>query len=132
MGGVTNRLIEAAQASATGNRDSAVKIAETLRKQHHEAVEDLVGNDDRRLLLTAEIEKVIEHVTGLCYGTALLRELTPRVLDEILSTGERLSARGLSNTLCELGLKGVAVEATDLIVTDSISARADPLMSQTR
>jgi aspartate kinase len=29
-------------------------------------------------------------------------------------------------------LKGVAVEATELIVTDNISGRADPLMSQTR
>jgi aspartokinase/homoserine dehydrogenase 1 len=132
MGGVTNRLIEAAQASAAGNRDTAVQIAETLRKQHLEAVEDLVSHDDRRLLLAAEIEKIIEQVTGLCYGTALLRELTPRVLDEILSTGERLSARLLSNALCELGLKGVAVEATELIVTDNISGRADPLMSPTR
>ena len=132
MGGVTNRLIEAAQASAAGNRDTAVQIAETLRKQHQEAVENLVSNDDRRLLLAAEIEKIIEQVTGLCYGTALLRELTPRVFDEILSTGERLSARLLSNALCELGLKGVAVEATELIVTDNISGRADPLMSQTR
>jgi len=109
-----------------------VQIAETLRKQHQQAVEDLVSNDDRRLLLAAEIEKIIEQVTGLCYGTALLRELSPRVLDEILSTGERLSARLLSNALCELGLKGVAVEATELIVTDNISGRADPLMSQTR
>ena len=132
MGGVTNRLIEAAQASAAGNRDTAVQIAETLRKQHQQAVEDLVSHDDRRLLLAAEIEKIIEQVTGLCYGTALLRELTPRVFDEILSTGERLSARLLSNALCELGLKGVAVEATELIVTDNISGRADPLMSQTR
>jgi aspartate kinase len=132
MGGVTNRLIEAAQASATGNRNTAMQIAETLRKQHHEAVEDLVNNNDRRLLLAAEIEKIIEQVTGLCYGTALLRELTPRVLDEILSTGERLSARLLANALCELGLKGVAVEATELIVTDSVSGCADPLMPQTR
>jgi aspartokinase/homoserine dehydrogenase 1 len=132
MGGVTNRLIEAAQASAAGNRDTAVQIAETLRKQHQKAVEDLVSNGDKRLLLTAEIEKIIEHVTGLCYGTALLRELTPRVLDEILSTGERLSARLLANALSELGLKGVAVEATELIVTDNVSGRADPMMSQTR
>src|SRR5258705_5319852 len=132
MGGVTNRLIEAAQASAAGNRDTAVQIAETLRKQHQQAVEDLVSHDDRRLLLAAEIEKIIEQVTGLCYGTALLRELTPRVLDEILSTGERLSARLLANTLCEMGLKSLAVEATELIVTDNVSGRAEPLMEQTK
>ena len=93
MGGVTNRLIEAAQASANGNRPTAIEITETLRKQHHDAVEDLIRNDERRAKLTADIETIIEEVTGLCYGTALLRELTPRVFDEILSAGERLSAR---------------------------------------
>ena len=132
MGGVTNRLIEAAQASATGNRAPAVEIAETLGNQHRAAVEDLVSDDDRRANIVAEIEKIIEHVTGLCYGTALLRELTPRVLDEIVSTGERLSARLLAGALCELGLRGVAVEATELIVTDNASGRAEPLMAQTR
>ena len=132
MGGVTNRLIEAAQSSATGNRSPAVEIAETLGKQHRAAIEDLVSNDDSRGKLSAEIEKIIEHVTGLCYGTALLRELTPRVLDEIVSTGERLSARLLASALCEMGLKGVAVDATELIVTDNASGRAEPLMAQTR
>jgi aspartate kinase len=132
MGGVTNRLIEAAQSSATGDRGPGVEIAEALGKQHRAAIEDLVSNDDRRAKLVAEIEKIIEHVTGLCYGTALLRELTPRVLDEIVSTGERLSARLLASALCELGLKGVAVEATELIVTDNASGRAEPLMAQTR
>ncbi len=78
------------------------------------------------------MEKILEEVSGLCYGTALLRELTPRVFDEILSSGERLSARLLAATLCELGLKGVAIEATELIVTDSASGRAEPLMAQTR
>jgi len=132
MGGVTNRLIEAAQSSATGDRGPGVEIAEALGKQHRAAIEDLVSNDDRRAKLVAEIEKIIEHLTGLCYGTALLRELTPRVLDEIVSTGERLSARLLASALCELGLKGVAVEATELIVTDNASGRAEPLMAQTR
>jgi aspartate kinase len=132
MGGVTNRLIEAAQASASGNRPTAMQIAETLRKQHHDVVEDLIRNDERRAKLTADIETIIEEVTGLCYGTALLRELTPRVFDEILSIGERLSARLVANALCEVDLKGVAVEATELIVTDNASGRAEPLMPQTR
>jgi len=132
MGGVTNRLIEAAQASANGNRPTAIEITETLRKQHHDAVEDLIRNDERRAKLTADIETIIEEVTGLCYGTALLRELTPRVFDEILSVGERLSARLVANALCELDLKGVAVEANELIVTDNASGRAEPLMPQTR
>jgi len=91
-----------------------------LANRHRAAIEDLVSNDDSRAKLVAEVEKIIEHVTGLCYGTALLRELTPRVLDEIVSTAANAFQRALlASALCELGLKGVAVEATELIVTDS-------------
>ena len=132
MGGVTNRLIEAAHASASGNMRAAGELAETLRQQHHRAVEVLVSNDEKRAQLAAEIEKIITEVTSLCRGTALLRELTLRALDAISSAGERLSARLLAHALCELGLKGVAVEATELIVTDNTSGRAEPLMAETR
>src|SRR6202158_3610365 len=132
MRGVTNRLIEAAHASASGNTDAAGELADALRQQHAGAIEVLVSNDERRAQLLGDIEKIITEVTSLCRGTALLRELTPRALDAISSAGERLSARLLAVVLCELGLKGVDVEATELIVTDNASGRAEPLMAQTR
>jgi aspartate kinase len=132
MGGVTNRLMETAQASATGDMDAAGNLAETLRRQHQEAIEILIGDGDKRAQLAAELNEIIDEVTGLCRGTALLRELTPRTLDAISSAGERLSARLLASALRELGLNAVAVEATELIVTDNHSGRAGPLMSETR
>jgi bifunctional aspartokinase / homoserine dehydrogenase 1 len=68
----------------------------------------------------------------LCQGTALLRELTPRTLDTISSLGERWSAPVVAGALEELGLASEAVEATELIVTDSFHGGADPLMAETR
>ena len=53
-------------------------------------------------------------------------------VNAISSVGERLSARLVSAALCESGIEGVAVEATELIVTDNCSGRAEPLMPQTR
>lgn len=38
----------------------------------------------------------------------------------------------LAGALCELGLKSVAVEATDVIVTDGTHGQAEPLMNETR
>src|SRR5688572_24311674 len=78
MGGVTNRLIEAAKASALGETDAAGDLAETLRQQHQGAIEILVQDGDTRAQLAAELKEIIEEVTSLCRGTALLRELTPR------------------------------------------------------
>ena len=132
MSGVTNRLIEAAHASAVGDMGAAGNLAETLRQQHQGAIEILIGDADKRAQVAAELKEIIEEVTGLCRGTALLRELTPRTLDAISSAGERLSARLLACALRELGLNAVAVEATELIVTDHHSGRAEPLMAETR
>ena len=132
MGGVTNRLMEAAKASALGDMGAAGNLAETLHRQHQEAIEILIGDGDKRAQLAAELNEIIDEVTGLCRGTALLRELTPRTLDAISSAGERLSARLLASALRELGVNAVAVEATELIVTDNHSGRAEPLMAETR
>jgi aspartokinase/homoserine dehydrogenase 1 len=132
MSGVTNRLIEAAHASTTGDMRVPGELAETLRTQHRAAIEMLVSNDSAREQLAVELDQIIDEVADLCRGTALLRELTPRALDSISSAGERLAARLLAQAICELNIKGVTVEATELIVTDNISGRAEPLMAETR
>jgi aspartokinase/homoserine dehydrogenase 1 len=132
MSGVTNRLIEAARASGAGNAQAAGELVEALRSQHLAAIETLVSDGSTRAQLIAETERILGEVASLCQGTALLRELTSRALDTISSAGERLSARLLASALCALGLKGMAVEATELIVTDNEHGRAEPLMNQTR
>ncbi|HZE71143.1 MAG TPA: aspartate kinase [Pyrinomonadaceae bacterium] len=132
MSGVTNRLMEAAQASAAGDMGAAGNLAETLRQQHQEPIDTLIGDEDQRTELAAQLNEIVEEVTSLCRGTALLRELTPRTLDAISSMGERLSARLLAGVLREMGVSATAIEATELIVTDNHSCRAEPLMTETR
>jgi aspartate kinase len=92
----------------------------------------LVSDEARRGEINAELEKVIGEIANLCRGTALLRELTPRALDAVAGAGERLSAPLVAAALREAGAKGVAVEATDCIVTDGRHGGAEPLMAQTR
>jgi bifunctional aspartokinase / homoserine dehydrogenase 1 len=132
MSGVTNRLIEAAHASAHGDTTVAGELADSLWAQHQAAIALLVTGADARAHLVHETDKIIAEVKGLCQGTALLRELTPRALESISSIGERLSARLFADALCELGRVGVAVDATELIVTDDVFGRAEPMMAETR
>lgn len=132
MSGVTNRLIEAAQKSEQGDANAGNELASILRQQHLQAIDALVRRADSREPLAEQAEKIIDEVRGLCRGTSLLRELTPRTLDAISSVGERLSARLLAGALSELGLQAVAVEATEVIVTDSAHGQAEPLMTGTR
>jgi aspartate kinase len=113
MSGVTNRLIQAAHASAQGAEQTGASLAAELRSQHATAIFALVGDAARRVQLTADTEAILQEVTNLCRGTALLRELTPRTLDAIASAGERLSARLLTAALSELGTLAVAVDCYD-------------------
>jgi aspartate kinase len=131
MGGVTNRLIAAAREAEKGQASAALETLSALREQHMTAIDALLSVGGKRAQLAAEAEQVLEEVTSLCRGTALLHELTPRALDAISSAGERLSARLLASALCEMGINGVAVEATELIVTDNRFGQAEPLMTLT-
>ncbi len=132
MSGVTNRLIKAAHAAASGDKSAGAELREALRAQHAMAIETLVSDAAERARLTVEMEQIINEAATLCQGTAMLRELTPRALDAISSVGERLSARLMAGALRELGLRSEAIEATELIVTDSEHGRAEPLMDETR
>jgi aspartokinase/homoserine dehydrogenase 1 len=132
MSGVTNGLIQAAQSCKAGKPEAAESIFSGLRQQHEEAINELICDKDRRGPIAARLVKLFAEGERLCQGTALLNELTPRTLDTISSLGERLSAPMVAGALEALGVASEAVEATELIVTDSYHGGADPLMPETR
>ncbi len=132
MSGVTNRLIEAAKRAGVGEKDPGTAILEALRKQHEEALATLVPVENARKPIREALDAVLAEGNRLLEGTALLRELTPRTLDAISSLGERLSAPLVAAAVRELGLPSGAVNATRLIITDTIHGGAEPLMNLTR
>src|SRR5207249_2049077 len=68
----------------------------------------------------------------LCQGTILLRDLTLRARNAISSLCERLSAPLVAAALVEQGVNSEAIEATDVVVTDSYHGAAEPMMDPTR
>jgi aspartokinase/homoserine dehydrogenase 1 len=132
MSGVTNKLVEAAAHSEAGNREAVEMIFEELRERHRAVAGALIHSAPVRNRIHREVEQVFQEGERLCQGTALLRELTLRARDSISSLGERLSAPIVAAALAECGVKSEAVEATELVVTDSCHGAADPLMDLTR
>ena len=61
-----------------------------------------------------------------------MRELTLRARDAISSLGERLSAPLVAAALASRGIEAEAIEATELVVTDSNHGAAEPQMETTR
>jgi aspartate kinase len=132
MSGVTNTLIAAATKAATGDEAAAEALAAALQEKHHDAIGKLISDIEKRRELLVEIDALIERAANHCRGCALLGELSPRALDVIAGTGERLSARMTAAVLREMGLRGVAFDATDLIVTDEAHGGARPLPGPTQ
>jgi bifunctional aspartokinase / homoserine dehydrogenase 1 len=132
MSGVTNTLIAAAAKSASGDEDAAETLTAALKTKHQETIEALIPDGKKRGKLLAEIEALIDRAANYCRGCALLGELSPRALDTIAGSGERLTARIAAAVLREMGYDGMAFDATDLIVTDDVHGGARPIAALTR
>jgi aspartate kinase len=132
MSGVTNRLIDAANRAGEGDTEAGKALIEALRHQHHAALAELVTDAAARPAIEHKLEEVLAEGRRLYDGTAMLRELTPRTLDVISSLGERLCAPMFAGALTQLGTKGVSIEATRVIVTDSYHGGAEPRVEETR
>ncbi|WP_258103675.1 bifunctional aspartate kinase/homoserine dehydrogenase I [Marinoscillum sp. MHG1-6] len=86
VGGVTDKLInigELAQKHDTGYQTAL----QDLRALHLDLFEKLTGEKS-----STTIDEIINELEEICRGVFLLKELTPKSSDYIVSTGERLSS----------------------------------------
>jgi aspartokinase/homoserine dehydrogenase 1 len=132
MSGVTNKLVAAANYAEAGDYQPVAATFAELRRQHDAATDALIHSAAERSCIRRKVEELIQEGDRLCRGTMLLGELTPRSRDAISSLGERLSAPLVAAVLAERGVTSQAIEATELVVTDSCHGGADPLMDLTR
>jgi aspartokinase/homoserine dehydrogenase 1 len=131
MSGVTNTLIDTAQAAARGQWDQSV--AQKLLERHTAAATVLAGGDTARKSVAVEaIARRVDRFEKLCFGLSLVHELTPRLLDAISGTGEMLAAPLVAAAIEARGKRSQAVDATDIIVTSDQFGGAEPLMEETR
>jgi aspartokinase/homoserine dehydrogenase 1 len=132
MSGVTNKLLAAATRSEAGDHGSAEAILSGIRDQHDTAVNALLGSTELRSAVLNKMQECYAEGDRLCQSTNLRRDLTLRWRDSISGLGERLSAPLVAAALMEYGVKSEAVEATEIIVTDSRHGAADPSIDATR
>jgi bifunctional aspartokinase / homoserine dehydrogenase 1 len=131
MSGVTDVLRQAARTAATGNAHDAQKLIDSLRQRHLDTLEQLANDDRVKLAAAEELTAMLDSMSDLCESIAVLREVTPRGMDLVMSFGERLSARMLAAHLRDQSYNAQAIDATSLIVTDDNFQDAAPLMDDT-
>lgn len=132
MAGVTNQLIAAARAAAKGDTDTYQRVREELLAKHQMVVGQLITDGAERAAIGRLLEERLQGFERLCRSIAILGELTARGLDVVAGMGERLAAPLLAAVLRARGLAAEAVDAAELIVTDSNFGAADPIMDASR
>ena len=132
MSGVTNSLVQCAQAVIKGNESEFLSLIQSLRHQHLDVVEHLISAPPIKTDLAALIEQYFHDLEAICRSAYVLGEVTPRGFDAICSFGERLNARIFSALINQLGTASQPLDATQVIVTDSHFQNAHPLMEATR
>ncbi|KAJ9540394.1 hypothetical protein OSB04_026900 [Centaurea solstitialis] len=117
MGKTTNKLIQAGEKAT--NCDSNVSEIEELTfvKELHNRTVDELGLD--RSLIKDHLDKL----ERLLNGIAVLKELTPRARDYIVSFGECMSTRIFAAYLNKIGVKARQYDAFDIgfITTDDFT-----------
>ncbi|MEZ4591090.1 MAG: aspartate kinase [Chloroflexota bacterium] len=129
---VTDLLLQGAHSAANGDGETYQKLAEQLRQIHYEAIDGLLAPDGERQQILMENGRFIDRFSDLCQAVCVLGELSPRALDTIGGMGEQMSARIMAAYLRQAGTPAEAIDATELIVTDSNFQNATPQFEATK
>jgi aspartokinase/homoserine dehydrogenase 1 len=97
-----------------------------LRSRHAEVARSLLPGGRIRTDVLLYISDLFAELEALAQGLRLLRELTSRTTDYLVSRGERLSARLVAAALEAGGTRARFVDAVDLIHTDAAFGQAAP------
>jgi aspartate kinase len=130
MGKTTDRLEEALDYATQGSAYSAWRRLEDLRQFHFQETQRLLGSG-ARAFLDRQIAPLFRDLHSLLIQVEEGRKPTPRIKDEILSYGERLSSEIMSVALEQTGMKTKLVDARQVIVTDDQFTQAVPLYWET-
>lgn len=116
FGGVTDSLIRMATLAASGD-ESYYQDFEVFSQRHLDAIKNLLNQEHVEKALP-ELENNHEVLKNLLYGIFLVREVSPRTMDYVLSFGERNSAYIISHVLKQNGLNASYLDARRIIKTD--------------
>jgi aspartokinase/homoserine dehydrogenase 1 len=116
MGGVTDTLIHMARLAERGDQHYTTHF-DAFSQRHFHAASALLQEPFLSKVLP-ELENNHEVLKNLLYGIFLVREVSPRTMDYVLSFGERNAAWLITHVLQQAGLPANYLDARKIIKTD--------------
>ncbi|HEV8079503.1 MAG TPA: bifunctional aspartate kinase/homoserine dehydrogenase I [Chitinophagaceae bacterium] len=117
MGGTTDALLSAAIIATHGDISYKEKL-QIIEQRHLTTVKELIPVQHQSSVLSM-VKKCCNKIEDICNGVFLLKELSQRTKDSIISYGELLSSQIFSAKLKSLDILNTWKDARELIITDS-------------
>ena len=131
--GVTNDLIRISTMIEQRNKNDATKTLDNVIKKHKQFANQTIKSSTIKKQLLEKLNIDVLELQELVRGLTLLKEVSTRSLDYLISFGERLSDDLVSFSLQDLKNKSTALNGKEVgIVTDSNFGESRPLMDTTR
>ena len=128
---MTDALLSAFETARKGDAETAFESLEPHFARHAEVVESLVSADNKQSF-SSELRFVREELSDLL--TRVERRSLPLQMlkDAIVSYGEQLSSRLLTDVMRSGGVNGRHIDSRRMIVTDDEYGAAQPIWDETR
>ena len=117
FGGITDTLLRAGELAASG-QENYKELLQVSEQRHLETVKSLIPVANQSGVLSW-VKQRCNEIEDICNGVFLLGELSARTRDRIISFGELLSSRIISERLKSVSTPNEWKDSRELIVTDS-------------
>ncbi|MBO5205395.1 MAG: bifunctional aspartate kinase/homoserine dehydrogenase I, partial [Prevotella sp.] len=91
LGGITDKLIATSKMAVNGDSRYEDEF-NAMVERHHTMIDTIITDTDKRTALTVVIDKLLDELKSIYYGVYLIRDLSPKTMNAIVSYGERLSS----------------------------------------
>ncbi|MBQ4277358.1 MAG: bifunctional aspartate kinase/homoserine dehydrogenase I, partial [Bacteroidaceae bacterium] len=92
LGGITDKLIATSQLAVAGDAKYLDSYYEMVLR-HHDMIEKVIGTTATKIALLKEIDNLLEDLKSIYQGVYLIRDLSEKTQNAIVSYGERMSSR---------------------------------------
>lgn len=96
LGGITDKLLSTAQQAVSGNEAWKISFEEMVDR-HHKMIDTIITNTIDREDLFNKVDALFEQLRSIYFGVYLIRDLSRKTQDAIVSYGERLSSNIVSS-----------------------------------
>jgi aspartate kinase len=133
INGMTDQILDISESVKKGDKRAITEFLDKTKQTHVKIVEYCIKDGKLRSKALSTIKELVSEMNDVFSGIVILSEVTPKILDYLLSFGERLIVPIIAFVLEERNIESVPLTGKEAgILTDSNFGEARPLMDTTK